>query len=336
MDYGYPVEALRQEGESGLWYLDAGFDADWMMWHIETAEDARDLAQESWAVLEAKVEGRRDPLPLARLRDAQGAVRAEGVLSGDVPLILQRSGARPIRLDRMEIDGVLALFVPSEALEPGQRYIEEIAEVSPRSETAPELLNDHGFLGTGAMIATNEGPQPIDWLRAGDLILTRDNGYQPILHLAHLTLPRALPADQRPRVIRGETFGDGLPARDLLATGGTQILLAAPQLELWFGEAEMFARLDRIAPDLGPAPLGGVQSLWSLVLPEPEVILAEGLWVGSALATPEFVSLLPARAAKLLAPMLSKSHRQSARACLADWEAAMFTRQIEITARVAA
>jgi len=340
MEYGYPPEALRLDARTQSWKLDAGFDASWMMWHLETEEAGRTLETEDWRgepdALGSQSAQNHGDMPQARLRDAGGTLRAQGFLTGDLPLVLRRSGAPPLRLDRMEIDGILVLYVPSEPLEPGRRYLEQPAETQPQTRVKPADISPHGFLAAGTMITTKDGAQPVDWLRAGDMILTRDNGYQPILHLAQISLPRGHAPEHAPLRVAAHAFGADLPERALTLTAGSQILLADPHLDLWFGEAEMFARADQISSALQALDASAKQTLTAIVFMEPEVILAEGLWVGSALATPSFLSLLPATSRELLAPVVAGGHRSAARACLKDWEMVLFSQKTAAGARICA
>ncbi len=62
------------------------------------------------------------------------------------------------------------------------------------------------------MITTKDGAQPVDWLRAGDMVLTRDNGYQPILHLAQISCHGARP-EHAPLRLAAHAFGADLPER---------------------------------------------------------------------------------------------------------------------------
>ena len=340
MEYGYPPEALRFDARTQSWKLDAGFDASWMMWHLETGEAGRTVAPEDWQgatdALGSQAAQNHGDMPQARLRDAGGALRAQGFLTGDLPLVLRRSGAPPIRLDRMEIDGILVLYVPSEPLEPGRRYLEQPVEIQPQTRVNPADVSPHGFFAAGTMISTKDGAQPVDWLRSGDMVLTRDNGYQPILHFAQVSLQRGHAPEHAPLRLAAHAFGADMPERALTVTAGSQILLADPQLDLWFGEAEMFASADQISSALCPREAGAAQTLTAIVFMEPEVILAEGLWVGSARATPSFLSLLPAMRRELLAPVVASRHRCAARACLKDWEMALVSQQTAVGARVCA
>lgn len=330
MNYGYPPDALRYDAKTETWTLCADFDAQAMMWQIEMPTDS---AEEGWPALD---DAGTEPPGVARLLDAGGVIHAEGALSGDVPLLLHSLGIGTIRLDRMEIDGVLALYVPSEALQPGRPYAERRPAIASHAPPSAEAIGAHSFLGAGTMIATNEGPQPIDWLRPGDMVLTRDNGYQPILHLTQATLPQNTPPAHLPLSVPGETFGTGLPTRDLILTGGSQILLAAPQLELWFGEAEMFASVTQIGPDLRARVSLVPPTLWSILFADPEVILVEGMWIGSALASPELLDLIPEELRARLSPIVTPRHKYAARACLHDVDIVLFERKRMKDAPVAA
>lgn len=311
MQYGYPASVLSFDRDRGLWSLDHDFDAATMFWHLDSGEEG------------------------AELRDALGAVLAQGVITADIPLLLEKPGGGTLRLDRIEIDGVLCLYLPSEQLEPGIDYVEARALPYAGRAAGPEEIAHLSALGTGTMIATDLGPQPIDWLRPGDRVLTRDNGYQPLLWLGQHTMPRRAPPDTRPLCLPAACFGEALPERDVLLTPSCGILLAGHELELWFGESEMFARARHAAP--GSAASSGRQQLYSLLFEAPEVILAEGMWVASVQANAAYLALLPDRVRAALAPRLTRPHHEAVRGWLADWEVAMFRRErIAHSRRIAA
>lgn len=301
MQFGYPASVLNHDRERGLWSLDHDFDASTMFWQLVHVNGGTEL------------------------RDAMGATLLEGQMTADIPLLLQKPGGGTMRLDRVEIDGTLCLFVPSELLTPGLDYAEATGSGGFGRAASPEEIAALCAIGTGAMIATDEGPQPIDWLRPGDRILTRDNGYQQLLWLGQHTMPRRAPAETRPLNLSANAFGEALPERDLLVTPGSGILLAGHELELWFGESEMFAQARHAAPEAEAGT--GRQQLYSLLFAEPEVILAEGMWVASVHADAAYVSLLPDRVRGALAPRLPDGHANAARAWMADWEVAMFRRE---------
>ncbi|WP_376874697.1 Hint domain-containing protein [Albirhodobacter sp. R86504] len=336
MDQGYSIDALIYCPATDTWSLVDGFDHDRMMWLIETAEDTPELAAQALPIDYQEPttrEAATGALPLARLKDPAGRIRATGTLSADRPLILRAEAGDAIRIDSFEIDGSLALYVASARLTPKERYRAHHQSPARRHLTAPQGSFDQGFLASGTMIATKEGPQPVDWLREGDMVLTRDNGYQPVVHIAQTTC--GPDRDAELVTLEADAFGPNQPSHDLTLTPAAQILLAAPLLDLWFGETEMLARIEDFARDATPFPPLANTVLWSIVLPRPEIILAEDIWLASALVAPEFLALLEPEAAASLAPVLHH-HVRAARACLAEWETAMFVRQTRKSARAAA
>lgn len=301
MDCGYPVSVLGRDAERGLWSLDHDFDAATMLWEIAEGDAG------------------------AELRDAMGHVILQGTLTADVPLVLQKPDGGTVRLDRIEIDGVLCLYVPSELLTPGIDYAEAEPFALPARAASPEEIAALPCLGGGTMIATSEGPVPIDWLRPGDRVLTRDNGYQPLLWVGQHTMPRRAPGETRPLLLATACFGDSLPERDVLLSPGTGVLLAGHELELWFGESEMFAKACHALPKAEAE--AGPQKLYSMLLATPEVVLAEGMWVSSVHADAAYMSLLPDRIRGSIGPRVKAGHADPIRAWLDDWEVAMFRRE---------
>lgn len=300
MEYGYPVDAIAFDRGRGAWVLEDGFDPETQLWSVETVEGE------------------------TRISDGLGRPVMTGQMTADIPLLLERPGGGTIRLDRIEIDGRLALYLPSEGMLPGHDYRAASLISSGARAASPEEIAALPCLGTGTMIATDEGPQPIDWLRPGDRILTRDNGYQPLLWLGNHVMPRRSPATTRPLIVPADCFGPAQPERPIVASPGQGVLLAGHELELWFAESEMFASLRDVAAEANP--LEGRQTLYSLLFATPEVVLAEGLWVGSVQADANVIAQLPDRVRAALAPRLAEGHREAARGWLEPWEVAMFAR----------
>ena len=300
MEYGYPVDAIAFDRGRGAWVLEDGFDPETQLWSVETVEGE------------------------TRVSDGLGRPVMTGQMTADIPLLLERPGGGTIRLDRIEIDGRLALYLPSEGMMPGHDYRAASLTTAGARAASPEEIAALPCLGTGTMIATDEGPQPIDWLRPGDRILTRDNGYQPLLWLGTHVMPRRSPAVTRPLIVPADCFGPAQPERPIVASPGQGVLLAGHELELWFAESEMFASLRDVAPVANP--LEGRQTLYSLLFATPEVVLAEGLWVGSVQAEANVIAQLPDRVRAALAPRLADGHREAARGWLEPWEVAMFAR----------
>ncbi|SIS58284.1 Hint domain-containing protein [Phaeovulum vinaykumarii] len=354
MDRGYPPEALRPVQDGAAWELVPGYDPARRGLRLETAAAAAEAEADAvweWALGPS---GRGDPQgpdarapspdprapDAARLFDARGALLAEGLAIAGPPLFLHGPGGGMIRVDRIAVDGRAEVLLASEPLEPGQVYPAARQEAQPVLALEAADLAALPALGAGTMIATDEGEQPVDWLRPGDRVLTRDNGYRPIQWIAQLSCRADAERIGAHRLaLEARIFGADQPQRELVVSAGLRLLLGAPELQLWFGEAEMFARADQMLAAARPVqaqrttqvethagvPPAREERFFVMALPRHEVILAEGLWVETLQAHPEVLAHLPPDQAGALAAQLGAAHALSARAELADWELRMFT-----------
>ena len=96
--------------------------------------------------------------------------------------------------------------------------------------------------GADAMIATADGPVPAGALKVADMVLTRDNGYQPIRWVGQRTLDAATlaaNAQLRPIRIRTGALGQGLPTSDLIVSPQHRILVRSKIAERMFGHCEV-------------------------------------------------------------------------------------------------
>lgn len=85
----------------------------------------------------------------------------------------------------------------------------------------------------GTMITTTTGHRDAQTLRAGDRVLTRDRGFQPITEIIHTPCPRAM-QEADPALtavaIRAGAFGPGLPAQDMIVAPHHGVLTTDPAL----------------------------------------------------------------------------------------------------------
>lgn len=133
-----------------------------------------------------------------------------------------------------------------------------------------------------AMIATPGGPCSILHLRAGDKVLTRDNGPQPILWTGQTRLS-GLALRQHPHLrpirLRRHSMATDVPTEDLCLSPGHRVLFRGPQARALYGCDEVLVRAADlvnyrdICPDLA---LHGVTYL-HLLLEAHEIIFANGV-----------------------------------------------------------
>lgn len=183
------------------------------------------------------------------------------------------------------------------------------------------------------LIATPDGAVCIDQLRPGDLVLTKDDGPQPVLwtgrsHLSGLALRRF--PHLRPIRLRDGALGTGRPEDDLRVSPGHRLLVGGERARALFGAAEVLvcARdlVDHgaITQDLA---LHGVTYV-HLLLERHQIVFANGVPTESfhpALAAPEILHQ-HRRELSALHPDLClqpDSYGQVARRCLRRGEVAL-------------
>jgi Ca2+-binding RTX toxin-like protein len=137
----------------------------------------------------------------------------------------------------------------------------------------------------GTLIATPDGPCPVESLRPGDLVLTRDSGLQPVrwvgqrrLGLGDLIVRPHL----RPIRIAADALGNGMPCRDLLVSPQHRMLIGGPRPEMLFGMGEVLvAALHLTAlPGVTQELTAGVTYI-HLMFDRHEIVLADGCWTES-------------------------------------------------------
>lgn len=95
---------------------------------------------------------------------------------------------------------------------------------------------------TGTLIDVKGGQMPVEDLQIGDMVRTKDNGYQPVRWIASRRLNAAeFAADPglRPIRIQAGALGTAKPVRDLVVSQQHCILIDDWRCELLFGEDEI-------------------------------------------------------------------------------------------------
>lgn len=148
------------------------------------------------------------------------------------------------------------------------------------------------FVG-GTEIATDKGPAPIEDLRVGDRVLTRDNGYRRIRwigarHFDSLAL-REYP-DLRPVTLERGSLGPGMPERDLTVSPQHRILLTGKMAIDLGGETEILAPAVDLHAVIGTRKNDSVEvTYYHILFDAHEIVWANGCWSESFL--PEAAAL---------------------------------------------
>ncbi|MCA1334431.1 Hint domain-containing protein [Pseudooceanicola marinus] len=172
-------------------------------------------------------------------------------------------------------DGTI-LLKTGDGRELGRIYYKDIEEIT---TTSPEGAI---CFAAGSLIATMRGEVPVEQLREGDRVITRDNGMQELRWIGRRDLsPKELATmpHLQPVLVRAGALGHGLPHTDLVVSPQHRMLIRSDRASLLYEESEVLVA----AKDLVGMP--GVERLTNrkvtylhLLFDQHEVILANGAW----------------------------------------------------------
>lgn len=133
----------------------------------------------------------------------------------------------------------------------------------------------------GTLFDTASGPRPIEQLRTGDLLLTMDNGLQPIRWIWARHWPLAVlhsqPALRPIRVAKG-ALGAGLPRCDLLLSRHHRLMIRSKIAKRMYGKSEVLAPAKDLTAIKGieQAPITGSITYYHILMDRHEILYAEG------------------------------------------------------------
>ena len=155
---------------------------------------------------------------------------------------------------------------------------------------------------TGTRIAMADGRWlPVQRLRAGDLVATRDGGPQPVAWIGgtHVGAQRLdLQPNLRPIRIRKGALGGGLPERDLVVSPQHRMLVRSRVADRMFGSDEALVAAKHLATLPGFAVENPVQGVgyWHVLFDSHQVLRANGAWAESLFTGPQAMAGLGAAA----------------------------------------
>ena len=137
-------------------------------------------------------------------------------------------------------------------------------------------------LTPGISVATPLGPRPVEDLRPGDTVITRDNGIRPLAWtgaraLDFADLGRA--PHLRPILVQAASFGGGLPERDMLVAPNQRIMVPSTRTMLAFEDHEALVAAKHLENhhDVKAVRALGVTYV-HIMCARHEVLLANGCW----------------------------------------------------------
>lgn len=137
----------------------------------------------------------------------------------------------------------------------------------------------------GTLIATPKGEVPVESLREGDTVITRDNGIQQVRWSGERTLQRSelrRAPHLRPILIRKGALGDGLPERDMLVSPQHRMLVSGDRTQLYFEESEVLVAAKHMVNHGSIQWLDPLRATYiHFMFDRHEVVLADGAWTES-------------------------------------------------------
>jgi hypothetical protein len=139
---------------------------------------------------------------------------------------------------------------------------------------------------------------PIDTLKAGDLVMTRDHGAQPIRWIGGTTLPQEVLKERkklRPYRIKADCFGPGMPFRPLTVSPQHRILAGGQLIKNCLGEEETLIAAKHLDSIRGIRQLKPKRAVTyrHILFDRHEIIYANGLATESLLIGAEAHRRLP-------------------------------------------
>ena len=137
----------------------------------------------------------------------------------------------------------------------------------------------------GTLIATPKGEVPVESLKAGDRVITRDNGIQEIRWTGQKVLgwhDLAANPHLKPVLIRQGSLGNGLPERDMMVSPNHRMLVANDRTALYFDEHEVLVSAKHLVASQGIQTIDSVGTTYiHFMFDRHEVVLGNGAWTES-------------------------------------------------------
>lgn len=157
---------------------------------------------------------------------------------------------------------------------------------------APAVSTMPPCFAQDSLIQTVSGPRPVQSLRPGDMVLTCDHGFQPLLWAGHRALDARgldLMPQHRPIRIAPGALGPGQPARALTVSPQHRILLRSRIVRRMLGIPEVLVPARRLIGLPGVEVLHSARSVtyWHLLFARHQILLSENAWSESLLPGPQ-------------------------------------------------
>lgn len=195
--------------------------------------------------------------------------------------------------------GVLSFLSPSDTFnednpwQPGaissievfsQPYNEGVVNLTPGSDES-KIGNDDDVeipcFVAGTLIDTAEGRKAVETLVAGDLVLTRDHGYMPLVWAGQRSIDAAELAAQpefASVLLRAGSLGLNTPEVDTRVSPAHRVLICGAQAEMLFGEKEVLVPAGHLVGQPGIERDSRPVNYVHIMFDSHQIVLGDGMW----------------------------------------------------------
>jgi hypothetical protein len=208
-----------------------------------------------------------------------------------------------------------------------------IASSTGQSDTGFVTVNSVPCFVAGTLVRTPAGEVPVESLLPGDLVITKDEGAQPLRWIGQRRVEAQ--GEFAPICIAANTFGDH---RQLLISPLHRVLIRDSLAEMLFGESEVLVAARDLVNDHSVRRIeGGTVDYVHILFDRHQVVFSEGLETESFLPGPqithsfeaemigEIVALFPD-----LDPLTGRGYSPSARRTLRSFEARVLRADLRV------
>ncbi|MDG1353038.1 MAG: Hint domain-containing protein [Sulfitobacter sp.] len=188
----------------------------------------------------------------------------------------------------------------------------------------------------GTEILTNDGNCPVEHLKIGDLVLTKDNGYQKIRWIGSRKV--SAKGSFAPVVFLPGSIGNN---KTLQLSQQHRVHIAEPMVELYFGDASILAAAKSLINGKTIfTKEGGEIEYFHVLFDQHELVFTNGTWTESFFPTARTLTQQDAKTqSEVLAlfPQLAKnpaSYGKSVRPCLRHAEAKLLAKMLPTVSSV--
>ncbi|MEP1933471.1 MAG: Hint domain-containing protein [Paracoccaceae bacterium] len=173
---------------------------------------------------------------------------------------------------------------------------EDVNETNHESDRDAFMQNSSSCFTQKTWIKTERGEVGVRRLKVGDMVLTRDHGYQPIRWLGRR---QSQPSDIEtarelwPIIIKSYAFGPNSLHRQLVVSPTHRILLAGEHVQRQFGVEEILVAAQDLTgmPGVRRIRPGNLDYVY-FMFDQHEIVLSNGLWTESHQPDKPMVSTL--------------------------------------------